>query len=350
MTNGSRRVAGMDLGDRFSHVWIGDVDGACVGRARVQTTREAMARQFGGEERMVVVIEVGTHSPWVERVLRAAGHEVLVANPRKVRLVYAGGKKNDKLDAQKLARLARVDPELLYPIRHRSEQEERDLCLVKSRDALVESRVQLINHLRGIAKSRGDRLPKCSSESFATKAAKHLGDDAAAAPVVQAIAYLSARIREYDRKIEDVAKKDYPETEHMRTVSGVGPITALTFRLVVQSPERFPNARDVGPYLGLQPKQCQSGDSDPQLGITKAGDPFLRSLLVQASHYILGPFGPDTDLRRWGLKLAARGGKRAKKRAVVAVARKLAVLLLTLWKRRQAYQPLRHDVALEAAA
>jgi len=350
MANGSRRVGGMDLGDRFSHVWIGDAEGICCGKGRVATTRESMTRYFGSQDPMVVAIEVGTHSPWVERVLRKAGHEVIVANPRKVRLVYASRKKNDKLDAEKLARLARLDPKLLFPIRHRSEDEERHLVLVKSRTALVETRVQLINHLRGIVKSRGERLPKCSSEAFAGKAATYLGKDPATAPVVQMIAHLTVSIRQYDREIESVAAKEYPETGHMQTVSGVGPITALTFRLVVQSPERFPNARDVGPYLGLQPRQCQSGDSDPQLGITKAGDVYLRSLLVQASHYILGPFGPDTDLRRWGLALAARGGNRAKKRAVVAVARKLAVLLLTLWKRREIYQPLRHDAVQEAAA
>ena len=128
----------------------------------------------------------------------------------------------------------------------------------------------------------------------------------------------------------------------LRQVPGVGALTALTYVLTLEDPARFADPRAVGSYLGLRPRQADSGDLSPQLHVTKAGDEMLRRLLVGAAHYILGPFGPDTDLRRWGLGLAARGGKRGKRLAVVAVARKLSVLLLRLWATGEAYEPLRN--------
>ena len=126
----------------------------------------------------------------------------------------------------------------------------------------------------------------------------------------------------------------------MRQVKGVGPITALAYGLTLENAEHFAKSRAVGPYLGLVPKQEDSGESQPQLGISKAGDTMVRKLLVGSAHYILGPFGPDTDLRGYGLRLCERGGKNAKKRAAVAVARKLAVLLHRLWVSGEVYEPL----------
>ena len=134
----------------------------------------------------------------------------------------------------------------------------------------------------------------------------------------------------------------YPETDLLRQVEGVGALTALAFVLTLENPERFAKSRSVGAYLGLEPAQDQSGDRDPQRHISKEGDEMLRKLLVGSAHYILGPFGSDSDLRRHGEKIASRGGKNAKKRAAVAVARKLSVLLQRLWVTGEVYEPLRN--------
>ena len=138
-------------------------------------------------------------------------------------------------------------------------------------------------------------------------------------PILEQIASLTQRIRDYDRKLEEISKESYPETELMRQVEGIGPLTALTFVLTLEDPYRFEKSRSVGAYLGLVPATDRSGDRDPQKRISKEGDEMLRKLLVGSAHYILGPFGSDSDLRRHGEKIASRGGKNAKKRAVVAV-------------------------------
>lgn len=278
-------------------------------------------------------------------MLEGCGHEVLVANSRKIRLIYGDKRKTDKFDAQKLARLARADPELLYPIEHRGQESQAHLALIHSRDVLVRSRTQLINHVRGTVKSFGARLPKCSAESFHRKVADALPSELAEAlqDVVATIGSLTERIRDYERRIERVCEQSYPqETGLLRQVAGVGALTSLTFVLTLEDPDRFEKSRTVGAYLGLVPGKDQSGDRDPGKRISGEGDEMLRRLLVGSAHYILGPFGPDTDLRRHGEKIASRGGKNAKKRAVVAIARKLSVLLHRLWITGEPYEPLRN--------
>jgi len=174
----------------------------------------------------------------------------------------------------------------------------------------------------------------------------------ALAPLLGEIESLSERIGEYNGQIEQMAKQSYPEVARLKQVKGVGTLIAMTYVLTLEDAHRFGKSRDVGCYVGLQPGRRNSGQSEPQLHISKEGDPYLRTLLVQGAHHILGPFGTDSDLRRWGLKLAERGGKNGKKRAVIAVARKLAVLLHRLWVSGEAYEPLRHQrvVGLPAAA
>jgi transposase len=349
MTNTSREqqlTAGLDLGDKYSYLCVLDTDsGELVEDGRLRTTPEDLRRRFDFEKKLRIAIEVGTHSPWVSRLLEACGHEVVVANPRKTRLIYGDKRKTDELDAQKLARLARADPELLYPIEHRGEDSQAHLALIHSRDALVRSRTQLINHVRGMVKSFGARLPKCSAESFHKKVADALPSELAEAlgGVVETITSLTERIRDYERRIERVCNESYPqETGLLRQVPGVGAITSLTFVLTLEDPDRFEKSRAVGAYLGLVPGKDQSGESDPGRPISREGDKMLRRLLVSSAHYILGPFAPDCDLRRHGEKIAERGGKNAKKRAVVAVARKLSVLLHRLWITGEAYEPLRN--------
>jgi transposase len=265
-----------------------------------------------------------------------------VANARKLRLIYSNKRKTDEVDAENLARLARVDPKLLYPLKHRGEVSQAHLAIIRSRQALVDCRTQLVNHVRGAVKSFGARLPKCPARSFHNRAPEHIPEALLPAlePIVEQIGSLTERIRQYDRKLETASKEHYPETQLLRQVEGIGPLTALTFVLTVEDPYRFEKSRSVGAYLGLVPATERSGERDPQKRISKEGDEMLRKLLVGSAHYILGPFGSDSDLRRHGERIATHGGKNAKKRAAVAVARKLCVLLHRLWVTGEAYDPL----------
>jgi transposase len=338
-------TAGLDIGDRYSYLCLIDTQsGEVVEEGRLRTAPEAFRRRFASEQPLRIAIEAGTHSPWASRMLEECGHEVLVANARKLRLIYANKRKTDEIDAENLARLARLDPKLLYPLRHRGEEYQAHMAIIRSREALVSSRTQLVNHVRGAAKSFGARLPKCPASSFHKKAPEHIPEALrpALGPILETIGSLTGRIREYDRKLETISKGCYPETDLLRQVEGVGPLTALTFVLTLEDPHRFEKSRSVGAYLGLVPARDQSGDRDPQKHITKEGEEMLRRLLVSGAHYILGPFGSDSDLRRHGEKIASRGGKNSKKRAVVAVARKLAVLLHSVWLSGELYEPLRN--------
>jgi transposase len=339
-------TAGLDLGDKYSYLCLIDtVSGEIMEEGRLRTTPEALGRRFSSEQPPIrIAIEAGTHSPWVSRVLEECGHEVLVANARKLRLIYSNKRKTDEIDAENLARLARLDPKLLYPLKHRGEDSQAHMALIRSREALVSCRTQLVNHVRGTVKSFGHRLPKCPARTFHKKAPSHIPEALRPAlePILEQIASLTERICEYDRLLETISKEHYPETELLRQVEGVGTLSALTFVLTVEDPYRFEKSRSVGAYLGLVPAQDQSGDRNPQKHISKEGDEMLRRLLVSSAHYILGPFGSDSDLRRHGEKIASRGGNNAKKRAVVAVARKLAVLLHSLWMSGEIYEPLRN--------
>ena len=338
-----KATAGLDLGDKYSHLCLLDQQsGEIVEEGRLRTRPEAFKRRFISERPMRIAIEAGTHSPWASRVLEECGHEVLVANSRKLRLIYTNKRKTDEIDAENLARLARVDPKLLYPLKHRSEEGQAHMALIRSRQALVGCRTQLVNHVRGAVKSFGARLPKCSARSFHKNAAEHIPEALrpALGPILEHISLLTQRIREYERQLETISKANYPETELLRQVEGIGPLTALTFVLTLEDPYRFEKSRSVGAYLGLVPARDQSGYRDPQRRISKEGDEMLRKLLVGSAHYILGPFGSDSDLRRHGEKMTSRGGKNAKKRAVVAVARKLSVILHHLWISGEVYDPL----------
>jgi transposase len=350
--NLDRLTVGVDLGDQWSHYCILGLEGETLTEGQMRMTPQDVAGFFAGLNAARVVVEVGTHSAWVREVICGYGHEVLVANPRLMEGSKRRKRKNDRIDANKLARLGRVDPQSLHPMQHRSPEVRQDLVMLRARDALVAARTELINATRGLVKSMGARLPQCSSPSFAHKAEEAVPAEIREAllPLVRLTAALSDGIRGYDEKIEKLASEKYGHTALLRQVKGVGPITALAYVLTLENPERFAKSRHVGPYLGLVPKQEDSGESQPQLGISKAGDTMVRRLLVGSAQYILGPFGPDTDLRRYGLRLCERGGKNAKKRAAVAVARKLAVLLHRLWVSGEVYEPLRHAMSAPIAA
>ena len=345
-------IIGFDLGDRNSWYCVLDESGQIQREQRVRTNAKALREVFGEMRRSRIALETGTHSPWISRLLSELGHQVIVANARKVRLIGESRKKDDRLDAQTLARLARIDPGLLCPVKHRSAPAQADLTVIRARAGLVRSRTALVNTARSLAKSYGQRLHGCNVRNMNPEKAESLSPELQAAlePLLNAIESLSERIVEYDDRIENLAQQNYPQVVLLKQIKGVGTLIALTFLLTLEDPHRFRKSRDVGCYLGLQPGRRNSGQSEPQMHISKEGDPYLRTLLVQGAQHILGPFGVDCDLRRWGLKLAERGGRNAKKRAIVATARKLAVLLHHLWVSGEVYEPLHNSRRVIVAA
>ena len=342
----------LDLGDRWSWYCVLDEAGNVVGEQRVSTSAKAMREVFGRMPHSRMALETGTHSPWVSRLLNELGQEVIVAHARNVRLIGESRCKDDRLDARTLARLARIDPQLLCPVKHRSAQAQADLTVIRARAGLVRARTAVVNTARGLAKSYGERLRGCNVRNMNPEKAEGLSPELQAAlePLLAAAESLSERIREYNERIEALAERSYPEVALLKQVKGVGTLIGLTFLLTLEDPHRFRKSRDVGCYLGLQPGRRNSGQSQPQMHISKEGDPYLRTLLVQGAQHILGPFGPDCDLRRWGLKLAERGGKNGKKRAIIATARKLAVLLHRLWVSGEVYEPLHNSKAMLVSA
>jgi transposase len=343
---------GLDLSDRWTHVCVLDAGGECLGRRRVATRQAALeeaCRRYAGAR---VVLEVGPHSPWLSRLLQGLGHEVVVANPRRVKLIGRADRKTDRIDAETLARLGRMDPGLLHPIVHRGEAAQKDLALLRVRDGLVRARTKLIQRARGLAKALGARLPSSTAAGFAKRVREAGAGELfpGMEELLAMIEQLTASIRRLEHEVERLGAERYPETQTLRQVAGVGPITSLAYVLTLEDPRRFGRSRDVAAYLGLCPRQRESGAARPELAISKRGDEFVRRLLIEAAHYTLGPFGPDSELRRFGQRLHGQGGKRAKKRAVVAVARKLAVLLHRLWVTGEAYQPLGYGRAEAKAA
>lgn len=326
---------GLDLGDRFTAICVLNHHGEVENRFRCHTTRDSFEKHFARRPRARLALEASGQSAWIAQQLRGYGHEVIVANPRQLHLITQNTGKSDPADAETLARLARADQHLLKPVHHRSPETQAHLAIVRARDTVVRARTQLANCARGLAKLAGHRLPATLSTTYSERASAQLPAELTDAlePLLKQIDQLSETIKDYDARLERTARLHYDApVQRLRSTPGVGTLTALAFVLTLGGdPHRFAKSRDVGPFLGLNPKRRQSGDADPQLGITKAGNALLRRLLVQCAHHILGRFGDDSTLRQWGLKIAERGGARARKRAVVAVARKLAVLLHHLW-------------------
>lgn len=345
MTTAAIDTIGMDLGDRQAELCILKTDGSLERPKPIRLTRSGVEQAFS-REKAHVVLEVSTHSRWVSQLLERLGHQVTVANPRRLKLISESDSKNDRSDAELLARMGRSDVGLLAPIKHRSEKAQADLSVAKSRDALVACRSKLINHVRSLVKGFGERLPSGYADGFHRKNEELVPKELMPAlePVFRALESLNEEIKQYDKTLREIAKR-YPDVEVLSQPNGVGLLTALVFVLTIEDKKRFKKSRTVGSFVGLRPKQDQSGDSDKQLSITKAGDHLLRKLLVQSANYILGPFGKDSDLRRWGLELARRGGASARKRAKVAVARKLAVLMHRLWVTGEEYEAIGYGKA-----
>ena len=352
VTHSISATMGLDVGDRKSHFCVLDeVTGEILREGTVATTRVALREFLSQLCALRVVQETGGHSPWISALVEECGHESVVAQASRVALIYGSHRKCDRVDAEMLARLGRVDRRLLSPVRHRGEAAQRHRALLKARDLLVRTRASLVLHCRGTVKSFGDRLPSCSTKAFHRLAAQHIPEHlrATLAPVLAVLELTTGQIAQMDARIKQLCAEVYPETKRLEQVPGVGPLSALCYVLTIEDPSRFRKSREVGAYVGLVPRRDQSGAVDKQLRITKAGDRMLRTLLVQCAHYIVGPFGPDTALRRWALPRLAGGGPSMKKRTVIAVARKLAVLLHRLWVTGAEYDSLRGQPALAAA-
>lgn len=341
---------GLDLGDRFTHGCVLDAAAQIIERLRFPTTPEGLEKLFGTRAACRIVIEVGTHSPWVSRVLEGMGHQVIVANAREVVSIAHSSHKNDPTDAEQLARLGRADPQLLRPIRHRAEPVQRDRALLAVRRKLVDTRTGLVLQARGLSKALGERLPRCQPEAFVKQMSQVPGlvPFPGLEALLKIVEALDAQIRVLDGEVERLCRETYPETELLAQVPGVGSLTALSYVLTLEDPTHFAASRRVGSYLGLRPKQRDSGERRRELSISKQGDRELRRLLVQCAQWIVAR-GPDSDLKRAGLRRIQRGGAAARKKAVVAVARKLSVVLHHLWKTGEMYEPLHHPGVRRAA-
>jgi len=338
---GMNMVAGLDLGDKYSHLWLLDLDGRVVESKRIRTSAPALEKYFSVWAAMRVVFEAGTHANWIYRLLERLGHEPLMADTRRLALITASLSKDDRADAERLAELGLRMPEMLNCVQPCSVEIQRDRVVLKARDTLIATRTKLINSVRGTLKSLGHRLPACDGAAFVRKAGPRIPAELneTLRPLLLAIQHVSDEIRRYDKRIEQLCER-YPATLRLRSIRGVGPITALAYVLHLNNdPRLLRTSRDAGPRLGLRPKRRDSGARSPELSITKSGDRMLRRLLVQCAQYILGRHGQDSHLRRWGLRLAERGGKSAKRKAIVATARKLAVLLHVLWKSDTNFDP-----------
>jgi transposase len=333
-------AVGIDVGDKNSQVCAKDASGAVVWEKKVRTTEAGFRGALGKLAPCRIVIEAGGQTRWIKACLETLGHEVKVADARKLRRIFQSESKSDVRDARELAEEALWRWNRMSVVMLRSGKSQEKLAVLKARDVLVRARTAMVNVVRSVLKQEGVVVSKGSPEAFAKKAGPVVPEGLRAAldPVVRQIAALTEEIRGYDRRIETAGSAE-GAIRLLRTVTGVGPVTSAAFVWTLDDPGRFAKSRTVGAFLGLRPRRDQSGDTDKELPITKTGNGFLRRLLVGSAQYILGPFGPDTALRAWGLKLAGRGGKRAKRRAVVAVARKLSVILHRMWVTGEVYVP-----------
>lgn len=346
-TTTTKAVIGLDLGDK--HINFAEItgDGEVV-EGRVPTSRAALRRWFGQRSPCRFALEVGSQSRWVAEELNAQGHEVLVLDPRRLKLITGTLYKNDRRDATRLATAARQWAELLPIVPPRKLAEQYALTLVRARAAAVESRTKVINTIRGLLKPYGERISKEGrSPAFVAMARAELPGELLSLiePLLRALDQLNAVVADYDKQVDQKSAEQFPEVEHLRTIYGVGPVTSLYFVALVGDPHRFSDSRSIGPYFGLVRRQDDSGDRVSELGITKAGDPLMRALLTNCAAHILGPFGKDSDLRRWGLAKLGGNSRRERNRTRVALARKLAVLMLSMWKSGEGYEPFHHSQA-----
>jgi len=341
------RTIGMDLGSRSSSFCIVDPAGERVREGALKTTKLEMRAFLNAEPASRVVIEASGTSRWIAELAESCGHEVIVANPREFRLICESHRKTDRNDARILAGFGQFRPQLLHPIKLRGLKCQLARATVAARAHVVRQRTLLINLIRAQVRNLGESLSSCSAATFHKTALDRIPSDLLPAlePLFALLQLAAATIAKYDEEIGRQCNEEFPETALLTQVSGVGPNTALSLVATIEDPSRFPRSRDVGAYVGLVSKSRSSGSKNPELRISKRGDKSLRRLLVTAATYIMGPRAKDSDLRRYGERIAARGGQASRSKARIAVARKLSVLLHRLWITGEEYEPLRNHPA-----
>lgn len=346
VSNALPQTIGLDLGSTSSQCAVYGANSERIEERKLSTTRDAVTNLLKRYPGARLVIEASTPARWIHNLATELGHEVIVANPRNIPIITASTRKCDRNDARLLAELGQIKPELLSPVRLRADHYQLVRTLLFARAQLVKQRSALVTFVRSEVKETGGRcLPSCSTVCFAKKSRALIPAILAPSinPMLDLLDVLSSSIDQYDKQIEQLSTEKYPETQLVRQVHGVGPLIALAYVATIGGPERFAKSRAVGAYFGLVPRISQSGKSNPELSITKTGDRYMRTLLVSAATRILGPHGEDSDLKRYGERIIAQGGKRAKSRARIAVARKLAVLLHRLLATAEVYEPLRNS-------
>jgi transposase len=339
------RTIGLDLGSKKSVYCTLDGESQVVAEGSVPTRRGELSDFFRAQPLSRIVMEASGPCRWISALAASFGHEVIVGNPREIHLISKSYRKNDRNDAFKLADLGQVRPRLLHPVQLRCDRAHLGQVHQRARTQLVAMRTHLVNLVRGCARTSGHAMPACSTRVFRARCQELLPADLkqALAPVLDQLHSLNEAIARYDKETERLGEELFPATKALRQVAGVGPVLSLAFVCAIDDPSRFEDSRTVPDYFGLVPRSRQSGDYNPQLRISKRGDPEVRRLLVSAATYILGPFGPDTDLRRFGERIQKAHGQAGRAKARIAVARKLAVLLHRLWITGEVYKPLRNS-------
>ncbi len=328
---------GIDVHQKSSQVCELSEEGVILETSQIPSTESAYLRWFQNRETMRIVIECGGSSRWVFRLLREMGHEVLVVNPRRVRLIAESSLKTDKIDAEVLARLSCFGRGLLRPVYQRGDEASILQTRLRVRSTLVRSRTTMINSIRGVLRSYGYRIPGRAISRFSIGyASLELPSELRRAldPLYATVVELTMRIDILTKSLSKDSRQD-ERFRRLQTVPGVGPMVSLAFVSLIDNPHRFRKSRHVGSYLGLRPRIRQSGSSEVRGSITKEGNAELRRLLVQGAHSLLR-CRQESAIRNWGLALVDRIGK---KKAVVAIARKLAVLLHRLWVNEQNFIP-----------
>ena len=345
---------GADVSDRTTKICV--MTKAEGGERRIVVETTCATTKAGFEEALSkfdrswpVVFETGTHCRWMDRLFKEMGFKTIVGNPGKIPSITKSNTKNDRNDARELARLAIADPAMLHPVFLRDEVYQQMLRFHHARNVLLSQRTQTINQIRGFAKSMGYRIECSSTEKFHElgKADWPRELEECAWPLMGVLKTVNLKIKAYDRLIERLAERPEfkPMVERVRVVYGVGVIGSTVFVAAIGGrPDRFDHTRDIGPYFGMIPKQDQSGDDDKQLHITHAGPEIVRTALVECAGVVMMEKSKDTDLKLKGLRIAMRGGKIARKKAKVAVARGLAVAMLALLQHpEREYVPLSEE-------
>lgn len=344
MSNSTSFAVGMDISDREMSSCVLNESGVVHHERTVSLDRPVLQLYLSSlkEHNPIFALETGTHANWIYDLLLSLGFtRVIVADARSLKMIFKSNNKTDRQDARKLARFAQSCPELLHSVKPRSERSRQDRRLLSARHVCVKARTKFVSYVRGIVKSTGVRLASCDADRF-PDFADSLPESLSPilVPVLDAIRQVTTSIQQLDELIERRCEGD-AVIARLTQIKSVGPITALAFTATIENPVRFSKNRNVASFLGLRPRIDESGEMNKQLGITKAGDDYTRQLLVMSAQGLMRRNSQATDLKHWGLSIAQTGGKRGKRRAAVAVARKLAVLLLTLWKTGEDYVPLR---------